>query len=1415
MGFRNQNLFSANYLVRRLPETTPWRDATPKAEKAFGEVKAAYERIRGLKLGVGEEANLEDKFIRPVMKALEFDYDVQPVTQRGPRKKRPDYALFASHKELKEAKKQKGNLKRFFSHALTIAEAKYWGRALNDTDRKDTLDSRDPTAQLIKYLEDVHHHSDGKILWGVLTNGKVWRLFYHRAASRSGNFYEADLEEIIRSGDINSFNYFYLFFAKDAFVQDTRTGKSWLDQHLEGSGTYAKEVSEKLKDRIFDQVFEHLAEGFLEHRRVERGLTAENQDTLQQVFNGCLTLLYRLLFLLYAESRELLPVQDQHRYYRNSLRKLQRDIVADLQTVGLEGMSHRAFNYWARLESLCRIIDKGDRTLNVPIYNGGLFQFTVADEDKRPEADAVRFVRDHKLADPYLAKAIVLLTVDEPDNIKQDQVQFIDYSSLGVRHLGDIYEGLLEFRVRIVGEEVFEVREKGKLVWKRAQEVKGAKTYRHKRAGEVYIENSRHERRATGSFYTPHYIVEYIVKHTVGPVLEERLHAVRKLLEEMPRLETERKKAPAKARPVAGLRIESKKQEVFETLFSPRILDPAMGSGHFLVHAVDFIADRLVAFLADFPDNPVIGRIEGMRQQILEDVKRQGVEIDASKLTEINLIKRMVMKRCIYGVDLNPMAVELAKLSLWLDSFTLGAPLSFLDHHLRCGNSLIGAWVDEVQKAMEERSKDKQRLLFGTQFAGLLSATEMMRAVGELTDATFDEVQRSFDLYKRADEALAPFKGVLDLWVSHYFGNKGASYFLGKGGDVASLLRTPERLPREDQKLVGEANRIKQAKRFFHWELEFPEVYYEKGGKGADPGFDAVIGNPPYVRIQKQEGEEEKKWLKTFKTTHQNYDIYVPFTERAFSLCNTKGRFCFIIPNKFFQAEYGEKLRGLVTKGHHISQIVNFSDNQIFHGSPATNYTCLFFLSQGRRGEFPYYELPLLSNVEKELPDILGAPSLSPKVKAGILKVDTLGAEPWCFPLGKERAIFEKAKLCGEKLGNVTDQIFQGLITSADHVYILENRGTGPKPGLLQVYSFSQKRELELEASLLKPLISGEDIERYGTPDPHHALLFPYELRVRGGAELIPADKFVKQYPLTWRYLKAHERELRAREDSKFDDKEWYRFGRHQSLDKHERTKFGVPRLVDHLKVMFDPSGEYYLDNVDVNGVLPRSIPSFSPHYLLGVLNSRLLNFLFKKCSVRFRGAFFSANKQFIDPLPVRRINFTTADKERARLLEKAKKLYERCLAKGDQLCVTGFVEHCLAQKPEKADVVHDLLAFLAERMIEMNKKKQVEVKGFLEWLEREIGAKVEELTNKTKIKEYHEGSFEDLLEVFKANRKKLGIDPSRREFSEHLKDEFDRSLAKLRPLKDRLATTDRLIDQIVYRLYGLTEDEIRIVEGS
>lgn len=179
----------------------------------------------------------------------------------------------------------------------------------------------------------------------------------------------------------------------------------------------------------------------------------------------------------------------------------------------------------------------------------------------------------------------------------------------------------------------------------------------------------------------------------------------------------------------------------------------------------------------------------------------------------------------------------------------------------------------------------------------------------------------------------------------------------------------------------------------------------------------------------------------------------------------------------------------------------------------------------------------------------------------------------------------------------------------------------------------------------------------------------------------------------------------------------------------------------------------------------------------------------------------------------------TTPAPERSRLVRELQEIYQS--GKFDE--ILNRVEACLPKdaegnfipEQEKSDVVHDLLAFLAEQMLEMNKQKQQEIKGFLGWLEGYVGAKVEDLSPKTKIQAYYDYGYEDFLAVLKKNRKKLNIDPSRREPAEALRAEFQASVDKLRPLRKRIERTDGLIDEVVYRLYGLNEEEIRVVEES
>ena len=271
-----------------------------------------------------------------------------------------------------------------------------------------------------------------------------------------------------------------------------------------------------------------------------------------------------------------------------------------------------------------------------------------------------------------------------------------------------------------------------------------------------------------------------------------------------------------------------------DDLFDLKVLDPAMGSGHFLVEAVDFICDRILGeregFLRAFPWNPVTKFLQDTREAIIAEMERQGVAVDTGRLTDINLLKRHVLKRCAYGVDLNPMAVELSKVSLWLDCFTIGAPLSFLDHHLKCGNSLIGTTVQEIESELAKQTKGHAGTLFGGPFQGLLSATASIEQLRRIPDATVEEAERSQSLYVDFEKRPGPLQGCAghlgEPALRQRQGDR--SYLTLAGGNLVEQIRTGgKKLSEEYRGAIAQGSKIGTEKHFFHWDLEFPEAFVD------------------------------------------------------------------------------------------------------------------------------------------------------------------------------------------------------------------------------------------------------------------------------------------------------------------------------------------------------------------------------------------------------------------------------------------------------------------------------------------------------------------------------------------------------------------------------------------------------------
>jgi len=413
-------------------------------------------------------------------------------------------------------------------------------------------------------------------------------------------------------------------------------------------------------------------------------------------------------------------------------------------------------------------------------------------------------------------------------------------------------------------------------------------------------------------------------------------------------------------------------------------------------------------------------------------------------------------------------------------------------------------------------------------------------------------------------------------------------------------------------------------KKPFDWEREFKEIM-------VDGAFDVIIGNPPYLRIQTLPRDEADYYREFYQSAFGSFDIYILFLEQAIKLLKSGGRLGFITSGKFLKADYGKRIQQLLRQQCTVESILDLSAQQVF--SEATTYPVIIVLKKGT-GDRPlrYTFVPADIDLSKTTQpiDTSTLPTTTTNQEAVVKGI-------WP-PVAAGDTLLTKLSKNAVPLEELAERIFVGLQTSADKVYILEKRGESSE-GISKVYSHSLEQEFKLEFALLKPLLSGKDIERYSSPIPNRLLLFPYKV-TEGKAELIPPQEFASAYPKCWEYLLQNRETLENRERGKMQHEKWYAFGRTQNLALHDCRKMAIPRLVSRLAAVYDRGGGFYLDNVDVGGLTLKEKNDAQWLYVLGLLNSKLLDFYLHRISVPFRGGFYSANRQFLEPLPIYHINF-------------------------------------------------------------------------------------------------------------------------------------------------------------------------------
>lgn len=788
-----------------------------------------------------DEATTERDLIDKILPALGWnDFLPQQKANDTGRSDVPDYLLFLDPAAKQAATRERAGMARY-GHGASIVEAKAWDVAL---DRSEPGHSGAPSTQVLRYLGTIDVASNGAIRFGILTNGSVWRLYDIKARSKLEGFYEVDLSRTVADDD--ALARFLLFFSRAAFVAGAG-GRSPLELALEANRGFEARVTDALAKTVFDDVFPQLAAALAAND--PECPPAPDNAYFDELREAALTWLYRLLFVLYAEDRDLLPTRARD----DGLRATREAVAAAIDNQS--GLSARRKNFDGDLRDLWQQIDSGDPDVGLPPYNGGLFR-----QGRSPLLD--RSIMPDASFAPLLDALSRERTAGRP--------RLINYRDLSVQHLGSVYERLLEFDL-------------------------GTKD------GAIVAQLQTFARKTSGSYYTPEELVMLVIRRTIGPLLDERCTAFATALE-----------AESRSKQDATYRLARLAQHDPATAFlTLRICDPAMGSGHFLVSLVDYLADQVMvatddaAQLVSFGDyrSPLLDRLETIRNRIRQQAADNGWAVDEGQLIDRQLVRRIILKRVIHGVDKNPMAVELAKLALWLHTFTVGAPLSFLDHHLHCGDSLFGEWVGDARTRLDRGGLFRSDLV--TQAERSIAG---MALVEDLTDADIGEVHQSADTYAQVMADIAPLQKMMSLlqgyrWIEGITAEwRKQSRALDREANRigATDMEESRRLARQawdmrrkgmalDSLLDGElgdpttildqcygrigagrpwrqsdepalepllkAAEIADISAFLHWELAFPNVWRNWSSAAVTGGFDAVIGNPPWDRLKMQEVE--------------------------------------------------------------------------------------------------------------------------------------------------------------------------------------------------------------------------------------------------------------------------------------------------------------------------------------------------------------------------------------------------------------------------------------------------------------------------------------------------------------------------------------------------------------------------------
>lgn len=739
-----------------------------------------------------------------------------------------------------------------------------------------------------------------------------------------------------------------------------------------------------------------------------------------------------------------------------------------------------------------------------------------------------------------------------------------------------------------------------------------------------------------GSFFTPSFITMYMCRETIRRAVVQKFNEVKGW----------------NCEDINGLydKIEDKK-EANQIINSIKICDPAVGSGHFLVSALNEIiavkselkvlldknGKRLKEYHVEVENDELI--ITDEDGEFLEYNPRnpESQRVQETLFHE----KQTIIESCLFGVDINPNSVKICRLRLWIELLKNAyykesgelETLPNIDINIKCGNSLISRYPLDanIKQALKDSKWTIETYRLAVSSYRNAKTKDEKRGMEEL----ILKIKQEFSWEVRRND---PLKTRIDK-LSHELYNRFTGNFLfepksiygTKGKDLKSLKKSEQsKLEKEIATLTQKMNEVKDSKIFdnaFEWRFEFPEVL---NNEGEFVGFDIVIGNPPYMRVQEIQAcqpTEKVFYELNYHNAKASYDLANLFFELAVNVSALKSNNAFIFPHKFFNSASSEVFRDYLKKGQYIDEIAHFGANMVFED--ADTYTCIAQFSKKPSNGFLFQMFPFKSDFQNLLKDHKKYTFMTYQM---IDNASTLyGSNQWIlFNSNVGFNVFKKIYSNSIKLEEYLEGIFVGLQTSKDELYVLDRVSN-------EKFIFKvpiSGNEYELEPDLFKPFLMGKDVQRYSHLTTDKYVFFPY--KIENSNNIIVTEKEIEtKYPLTNKYLKDHEKLFKARESGKAAKMEhWHAYIYPKNLNKFEQPKLSSMEIcANHPNVTLNETNLYH--TTKVYSWVKKNEVKESYEFLLAVANSKLIWWFLKATGDTLQGDARTFKTNYLNPFPL------------------------------------------------------------------------------------------------------------------------------------------------------------------------------------